>query len=66
VVHPPCPRVGRANFTTLEEIPPSEEVVAGTFFSFEYPIIILFDSGTSHDFLSLAYAQKAELTLCAT
>jgi predicted aspartyl protease len=33
---------------------------------YEHPIIILFDSGASHDFLSLAYAQKAGLTLCAT
>jgi hypothetical protein len=33
---------------------------------YEHPIIILFDSGASRDFLSLAYAQKAELNLCAT
>jgi hypothetical protein len=43
-IHPPPLRVGRANFTTLEE------VFAGTFFLFEHPIIILFDSGASHDF----------------
>jgi hypothetical protein len=65
-VCPPSPRVGRANFTTLEEIPPGEEVLAGIFFLYEHPIIILFDSRASHDFLSLAYAQKAGLTLCAT
>jgi hypothetical protein len=59
-------RVGRANFTTLEEIPLGEEVLAGTFFLYEHPIIILFDSGTSHDFLSLAYALKAGVTLYAT
>jgi hypothetical protein len=45
---------------------PGEEVLASTFFSYEHPIIILFDSGALHDFLSLAYAQKAGLTLCAT
>jgi hypothetical protein len=50
----------------LEEIPPGEEVLAGTFFLYEHPIIILFDSGASHEFLSLAYVQKARLTLCAT
>jgi predicted aspartyl protease len=33
---------------------------------YEHLIIILFDSGASHDFLSLACAQKAGLTLCAT
>jgi hypothetical protein len=36
------------------------------FFLYEHPIIILFDSEASHDFLSLAYAQKAELNLDAT
>jgi hypothetical protein len=33
---------------------------------YEHPIIILFDSEASHDFLSLACAQKAGLTLCTT
>jgi hypothetical protein len=50
----------------LEEIPPSEEVLAGTFFLYEHPIIILFNSGASHNFLSIACVQKARLTLCAT
>jgi hypothetical protein len=59
-------RVGHANFTTLEEVPLGKEVIVSTFFLFEHPIIILFDSGASHDFLSLAYAQKADVTLCAT
>jgi predicted aspartyl protease len=31
-----------------------------------HPIIILFDFGASHDFLSLACAQKAGLTLYTT
>jgi hypothetical protein len=50
----------------LEEILLGEEVLAGTFFLYEHPVIILFDSRASHDFLSLAYAQKASLTLCTT
>jgi predicted aspartyl protease len=33
---------------------------------YEHPIIILFDSGASHDFMSLAYAQKAGIALYAT
>jgi hypothetical protein len=65
-VHPSSLRVDRANFTTLEEIRPDEEVIAVMFFLYEHPIIILFDSGASHDFLSLACTQKAGLTLCAT
>jgi hypothetical protein len=32
MVHPPSLRGGRANFTTLEEIPLGEEVLTGTFF----------------------------------
>jgi hypothetical protein len=36
------------------------------FFLYEHPIIILFDSGASHDFLSLACAQKVVVTLYAT
>jgi hypothetical protein len=66
VVHPPSSRVGCANFITLNEIPPGEEVLAGTFILYEHPIIILFDSVASHDFLSLACAQEVGLTLCAT
>jgi hypothetical protein len=65
-VRPPSLKFGCVNFTTLEEIPLGEEVFAGTFFLYEHPVIILFDSGASHDFLSLAYAQKVVLTLCAT
>jgi hypothetical protein len=55
-VHPPSLRVGRANFTTLEEIPPGEEVLACTFFLYEHPVIILFDSGALHDFFCLTCA----------
>jgi hypothetical protein len=66
VVRPLPSRVGHANFTTLEEIPLGEEVLAGTFFLYEHPIIILFDSRALHDFLSLAYAQKAGITLYDT
>jgi hypothetical protein len=66
MIRTPSLRVGRTNFTTIKEIPPSEEALAGMFFLFEHPIIILFDSGASHDFMSLACAQKAKLTLWAT
>jgi hypothetical protein len=66
MIHLPSPRVGHVNFTTVEEIPPGEEVLTGTFFLYENPIIILFDSSASHEFMRLACAQKAKLTLCAT
>jgi hypothetical protein len=50
----------------LEEIPLGEEVLVGMFFLYEHPIIILFNSGSSNDFLSLACAQKVGVTLYAT
>jgi hypothetical protein len=43
-----------------------EEVLAGTFFLNEHPIIILFDSRASHDFVSLACAERVRLTLGAS
>jgi hypothetical protein len=65
MIHPSSPKVGCANFTMVEEIPPGEKVLAGTFFLLHHPTIILFDFGASHDFMSLACAQKAKLTLYA-
>jgi hypothetical protein len=58
----PAPRVGCANYTTVEEIPMWEEVQAGTFFLNEHPIIILFDYGASHDFISSTCAKKVMLS----
>jgi predicted aspartyl protease len=43
-----------------------EVVLAGTFFLNEHPIIIMFDSGASHDFMSSTYAKKAKLSLVAS
>jgi hypothetical protein len=42
------------------------EVLASTFFLNEHPIIILFDSGASHDFMSFTCAKKAKLSLMAS
>jgi hypothetical protein len=62
----PAPRTGRVNYTTIDEILMGEEVLAGTFFLNEHPIVILFDSGASHDFMSSTCAKKARLTLMAS
>jgi hypothetical protein len=43
-----------------------EEVLAGTFFLNENPIIILFDSRVSHDFMSSTCAKKEKLSLVAS
>jgi hypothetical protein len=59
----PAPRTGRVNYTTVDGIPTGEEVLAAMFFLNERPIVILFDSGASHDFMSSACAKNARLSL---
>jgi hypothetical protein len=62
----PAPRTGHANYTAVEEIPTREDVLAGMFFLNEHAIIILFDLGASHDFMSFTCAEKAKLSLVAS
>jgi predicted aspartyl protease len=47
----------------VEEIPTGEEVLADMFFLNKRSVIILFDSGASHDFMSSTCAKKAKLSL---
>jgi hypothetical protein len=61
----PAPRTGHINYTTVDGIPTGEEVLASTFFLNERHIIMLFDSGASHDFMSSTCAKMAKLTLMA-
>jgi hypothetical protein len=61
-----APQTSHANYTIMDEIPTGEEVLAGTFFLNERPIIILFDSGASHDFMSSTCAKKAKISLVAS
>jgi predicted aspartyl protease len=49
----------------VEKIPAGEEVLAGTFFLNEHPVIILFDSRASHDFISSTCAKKVMLSTVA-
>jgi hypothetical protein len=60
------PQSGCTNYTTLEEITTAEEVLVGTFILNERPIIIVFNSGASHNFMSSTCAEKAKLSLVAT
>jgi hypothetical protein len=50
----------------MEAIPEGEQVLAGTFSLGRCPIIILFDSGATHDFISKAYTQKHQLPIAHT
>jgi hypothetical protein len=44
----------------MEEISEGEPVTAGKFLINRHPAIILFDSGSSHSFMSQAFVQKHE------
>jgi hypothetical protein len=37
MIRAPSSRPGRANFTTIEEIPPGEDILAGTLYLFDSP-----------------------------
>jgi hypothetical protein len=50
----------------MEAIPEGEQVLVGTFSLGGCPIIILFDSGATHDFISKAYTQKHQLPIAHT
>jgi hypothetical protein len=62
----PAPQTSHTNYTNVEEIPTGEEVLVGTLFLNEHLVIILFDSGASHDFMSSTCAKKAKLSLVAS
>jgi hypothetical protein len=61
----PTPWTGHANYTTVEEIPMGEEVLAGTFILHECLIIILFGFGASHNFISSRCVKKVILSMVA-
>jgi predicted aspartyl protease len=56
-------KTGHVNYTTMEDIPEGKQVFTGTFSLNGHPVIILFDSGASHDFISKAYTQKHQLAI---
>jgi hypothetical protein len=58
----PTSRSSRVSHTAVKDIPEGEEVLAGTSLLFGHPIIILFDSGASHDFISSACAKRTKLS----
>jgi predicted aspartyl protease len=55
--------IAHVNYTTTEDIPEGEQVLVGTFSLNRYPIVILFDSGASHHFISKACTQKHQLAI---
>jgi hypothetical protein len=70
ITHPPrgpqkvvVAKTGHVNYTTMEDIPEGEQVLAGTFSLNGYPVVILFDFGSTHDIISKAYTQKHQLVI---
>jgi hypothetical protein len=54
-------RQGRLNFTTLADIPEGAPVMTGIFSVLNYPAVILFYSGASHNFISAKFSAKCQL-----
>jgi hypothetical protein len=70
ITHPPrgppkvaVAKTGCVNYTTMEDIPEGEQVLAGTFSLNRYPAAVLFDSGATHDFISKACTQRCQLSI---
>jgi hypothetical protein len=54
-------RQGKLNFTTLEELPEGAPIMTGIFLVYNQPALILFDSGSSHSFISHKFSAKCQL-----
>jgi hypothetical protein len=52
---------GKVNHVAVEEAQEPPNVVIGTFFVNESSVVVLFDSGASHSFISAAYVEKHNL-----
>jgi hypothetical protein len=53
----------RVNYTTMEDISEGEQVLAGTFSLNEYPVVVMFDLGATHDFITKACTQRCQLSI---
>jgi hypothetical protein len=56
-------KTSRVNYTTMEDILEGEQILVGTFSLNGYPAVVLFDSGTTHDFITKAYTQRCQLSI---
>jgi hypothetical protein len=70
VTHPPrgpqkvaVAKIGCVNYTTMEDIPEGVQVLVGTFSLNGYPVVTLFDSGATHEFISKACTKRCQLVI---
>ena len=61
----PVSRSGQVNFIEAEEIPQGEPMMAGMFTIDSHPTYVLFDSGASHSFMSMGFAQRHNISTMA-
>ena len=46
------------HYTNMDDIPEGEPVTTGMFAVNQHPAVVLFDSGSSHSFMSQAFTRK--------
>jgi hypothetical protein len=56
-------KTDRVNYTTLEDVSEGEQVLVGMFSLNGHPIVVLFDSGATHYFISMACTKSHRLTI---
>jgi hypothetical protein len=52
---------GKVNHVIVEESQEAPDVVIGMFFVNDTSVVVVFDSGASHSFISAAYVEKHNL-----
>ena len=58
-------RFGQVNFTEAKKILQNKPVMAGMFTINSHPTYVLFDSGASHSFMSMGFAQRHNISTMA-
>jgi hypothetical protein len=56
-------KTDRINYTTMEDNSVGEPVLTGTFFLNDHSVVVLFDSGATHDFVNKACTKKCKLMI---